>query len=148
MHVDSRSTSFKPSASTTPKGNGDGNGDKNGSDLIMTELDRMSKGLCSADPQPDSAQAPFKERLRAGMVVSWDPPAGEPGVHKLDGRNLAILLSAEGEGKYRCGMVAPSLLPGSFEVFVWQQFVAAVDRMLAEVVIEYDVGTRYYYEVI
>jgi hypothetical protein len=31
---------------------------------------------------------------------------------------------------------------------VWQQFVAAVDRMLAEVVIEYDVGTRYYYEVI
>jgi len=37
-------------------------------------------------------------------------------------------------------------MPGAFEIYLWQQVVASVDTMEAEVLLEYDVGTRYYYE--
>jgi kinesin family protein 2/24 len=32
---------------------------------------------CSADPDPNTAGVPFKERIRPGMVVAWDASAGE-----------------------------------------------------------------------
>ena len=92
------------------------------------------------------ANIPFKERLRPGMVVSWNPSDDTPGFYRLPGRNLAMILSPEGEETYRCAVAVPAIMPGAFEVYLWQQVVASVDTMEAEVLLEYDVGTRYYYE--
>ncbi|KAM5342357.1 hypothetical protein ACJ41O_013323 [Fusarium nematophilum] len=104
------------------------------------------KGLSSRDPRPEMDQVHFKERLRPGMVVSWNPPDDSPGLYRLPGRNLAVILAAEGEKSYRCAVVVPAVMPGAFEVYLWQQVVAGVDVMEGEVLLEYDAGTRYYYE--
>lgn len=152
MHIDSaRAVVFKKSSgksTPTPNG-GDAETANEGVKAINGYMDKLSQGLRSADPDPERSSEPFKSRLRPGMVVSWSPPEGLRGVPHLPGRNLAILLApTEKEGEYTCGMVAPAVLPGAFEVFVWHQFPAAVDLMIAEVILEYDVGSRYYYETV
>ncbi|RFN55376.1 diatom spindle kinesin 1 [Fusarium flagelliforme] len=105
-----------------------------------------NKGLSSRDPRPEMANVPFKERLRPGMVVSWNPADDTPGFYRLPGRNLVMILSSEGEESYRCAVTVPAIMPGAFEIYLWQQVVASADTMEAEVLLEYDVGTRYYYE--
>ncbi|KAJ4187176.1 hypothetical protein NW767_006381 [Fusarium falciforme] len=95
---------------------------------------------------PEMSQVPFKERIRPGMVVSWNPPDGTPGFYRLPGRNLVTILSPEDETSYRCASVVPGVMPGAFEVYLWQQVVAKVEHMETEVLLEYDVATRYYYE--
>jgi kinesin family protein 2/24 len=112
-----------------------------------TEKDSAeNKGLSSRDPRPEMAGVPFKERLRPGMVVSWNPADDTPGFYRLPGRNLIMILSPDGEESYRCAVTVPAIMPGAFEIYLWQQVVASVDTMEAEVLLEYDVGTRYYYE--
>ena len=112
-----------------------------------TEKDGIeNKGLSSRDPRPEMANVPFKERLRPGMVVSWNPADDTPGFYRLPGRNLVMILSPEGEETYRCAVAVPAIMPGAFEIYLWQQVVASVNTMEAEVLLEYDVGTRYYYE--
>ncbi|GKT98948.1 diatom spindle kinesin 1 [Fusarium langsethiae] len=112
-----------------------------------TEKDSAEdKGLSSRDPRPEMAGVPFKERLRPGMVVSWNPADDTPGFYRLPGRNLVMVLSPEGEESYRCAVTVPAIMPGAFEIYLWQQVVVSVDAMEAEVLLEYDVGTRYYYE--
>jgi kinesin family protein 2/24 len=82
------------------------------------------------------------------MVVEWKPP-----YIVTDGiRPLALILSSvegSGEGeekKYTCAQVAPGFMHGSLEVYIWRQVEVRVGAMLKEVLLEYDVGTRYYYE--
>ncbi|KAJ3531461.1 hypothetical protein NM208_g8867 [Fusarium decemcellulare] len=108
-------------------------------------------GLSSRDPRPEMAQVPFKERIRPGMVVSWNPADDTPGFYRLPGRNLVMILSPETgvrESSYRCAVVVPAIMPGAFEMYLWQQVVATTDVMEGEVLLEYDVGTRYYYETV
>ncbi|KAM0196954.1 hypothetical protein ACHAPA_006131 [Fusarium lateritium] len=112
-----------------------------------TESDEPEKeGLSSRDLRPEMAEVPFKERLRPGMVVSWKPADDTPGFWPLPGRNLIMLLSPEGEGGYRCAITVPAIMSGAFEIYLWHQVVAPVDTMQTEVLLEYDAGTRYYYE--
>ena len=104
------------------------------------------------------ADVPFKERIRPGMVISWTPPTNAPSYMQSASRNLAVVLSKEeappesdetaGQTAYRCALVAPGILPGAFDVGLWRQWVIPVDRMVAEVLLEYDAATRYYYEVV
>ncbi|KAM0505750.1 hypothetical protein ACHAP8_001982 [Fusarium lateritium] len=114
---------------------------------LETEKDSPeSKGLSSSDPRLEMVGVPFKDRLRPGMVVSWNPADDTPGFYRLPGRNLVMILSPEGEGSFRCAVTVPAIMPGAFEIYLWQQVVASVDSMQTEVLLEYDVGTRYYYE--
>jgi kinesin family protein 2/24 len=114
---------------------------------LGAETDEAEKqGLSSRDPRPEMAEVPFKERLRSGMVVSWNPADDTPGFYRLPGRNLIMILSPEDEGGYRCAVTVPAIMPGAFEIYLWQQVVALVDTMEVEVLLEYDPGTRYYYE--
>ncbi|KAF4450841.1 hypothetical protein F53441_6064 [Fusarium austroafricanum] len=108
--------------------------------------DAESHGLSSQDPRPEMADVPFKERLRPGMVVSWNPPQDAPGFYHLPGRNLLTILSPEAEGSYRCAATLPAIMPGAFEIHLWQQIVASADTIKTEVLLEYDPATRYYYE--
>ncbi|EEY19590.1 conserved hypothetical protein [Verticillium alfalfae VaMs.102] len=104
-------------------------------------------GMSSADPRPDMAGVPFTERIRPGLVVAFDPPADMP--MPLPGRNLAVVLGADegqAQGRYTCARVTPGFMPNAFEVNLWRQVVVPVERMVAEVLLEYDVATRYYYE--
>lgn len=130
----------------------------------------------SADPEPDAAGIPFKERIRPGMVVRWKPSreGGRLGAAGREGIGMAVVLCPagavggrvrdfmgavvnppEGEGKeaegerqgerYLCAMVSPSLLPGSYGLSLWRQAVVSVEEMEAEVLMEWDEATRYYY---
>ncbi|KAF5660397.1 diatom spindle kinesin 1 [Fusarium heterosporum] len=111
------------------------------------ETDEAEKqGFSSRDPRPEMASIPFRERLRPGMVVSWNPADDTPGFYRLPGRNLIMILSPESEGRYRCAVAVPAIMPGAFEIYLWRQVVALVDTMEAEVLLEYEPGTRYYYE--
>lgn len=129
-----------------------------GVDLDEANYDRT----CSKDPDPRSIAIPFKERIRPGMVVSWTPPAGFP--FTMPGMNVVMVLSAaeavgedvrdvfgktvggEGrKGKFLCAMVGPAVMPEAYDVHLWQQVVVDVAMMDAEVILEYDMATRYYY---
>ena len=125
-------------------------------------LDRSS----SRDPDAKAIAFSFKERIRPGMAVSWTPPPGFP--MSLPGMNMVLILSpasAVGEdvrdafgkkikpeegdeaaqGKYLCAMVTPAVMAEAYDVHLWRQVVVNVDSMDAEVILEYDVATRYYY---
>ncbi|KAM7192136.1 hypothetical protein V8F20_008971 [Naviculisporaceae sp. PSN 640] len=47
--------------------------------------------------------------------------------------------------KYLCSIVSPGLLPGSYTISLWRQVVVEVEDMDAEVLMDFDVATRYYY---
>ncbi|KAF4336817.1 diatom spindle kinesin 1 [Fusarium beomiforme] len=114
---------------------------------VKSEKEGAGKqGLSSQDPRPEMADIPFKERLRPGMVVSWNPSDDTSGFYRLPGRNLIMILCPEAEGTYRCAVTVPAIMPGAFEIYLWQQVVAPIDTLEAEVLLEYDPGTRYYYE--
>lgn len=47
--------------------------------------------------------------------------------------------------KFLCAVVSPGLLAGSYTVSLWRQVVVRLADMDAEVLMEFDVATRYYY---
>ncbi|CAM1501497.1 Fc.00g034810.m01.CDS01 [Cosmosporella sp. VM-42] len=153
MHVDSqRAKAMKTTAAAGPTDLENGE----------TQLDRSS----SKDPDLKAIAFPFKEHIRPGMAVSWTPPAGFP--MTLSGINMVVILSpasavgedvkdalgtkvkpAEGDEsgrrKYLCAMVTPAVMSEAYDVHLWRQVVVDVESMDAEVILEYDVATRYYY---
>ncbi|PNY25001.1 Kinesin-like protein [Tolypocladium capitatum] len=161
MHVDSqhaRATGAKASRQAESTGELLG---------FLSIMDRSS----SADPKPEAKGVPFKERVRPGMVVSWTPPpcypldlpggvkpamvlcpAAAAGDHTLDARGQQVDPHDGGpeteDGKpsrFLCALVNPGVLHGAYEVQIWRQLVIGVDMMDAEVTLEYDPATRYYY---
>ncbi|KAJ5595471.1 uncharacterized protein N7459_001679 [Penicillium hispanicum] len=124
---------------------------------------------------PDFGTSCFKERIRPGMVVHWNPPADFP--LRVEGKNLAVVLcpqNAVGEHvsdalgnkvnrssaspqngvrsseaaagqQYLCALVLPGTLADTYEVGLWRQFVVNVEQMEDEVLLEYDSATRYYH---
>lgn len=108
---------------------------------------------------------PFKDRIRAGMVVSWNAPE-EPQSDAPGSLNMAVVLSPaasfathnthvvsgfEGLGddgnseRFLCALVAPGAIQNSCTVDLWRQVVITKAQMEMEVVLEYDIATRYYY---
>ncbi|KAK1986333.1 P-loop containing nucleoside triphosphate hydrolase protein, partial [Colletotrichum cereale] len=158
LHVDSHKPSTKlPEVETKDDTLLEGNGGKTAMNQEML--------YSSADPDPQAARIPFKERIRPGMVVRWTPPPTfSPG---LDGINIVVVLSPRSvvgsnlrdvsgelindasksgeDEKYLCAMVLPGLMADSYELSMWRQVVVDVDQMEAEVLLEYDAATRYYY---
>lgn len=113
---------------------------------------------------------PFKDRIRPGMVVSWSRRAD--GDHSAaSASNLAYVLcpaatagpyavEAGGElikskedqadtsqlaSAYLCASIKPGFLHESYEIQLWRHVVVSLDEMDAEVLLEYDPGTRYYF---
>ena len=74
-------------------------------------------------------------------------PANAVGPWVKDARGAVVNPGGEGaEGEaYLCAYVAPALLPGSFGISLWRQGVVRVADMEAEVLMEWDEATRYYY---
>lgn len=124
----------------------------------------------SADPDPDAASIPFQQRIRPGSVFRWKAPR-EYASFAAGGKSLAMVLcpthavnasvrdamgvqvnpggcvepEGRGEEAYLCAVVTPSLLPGSYEVSLWRQVVVTLEQMEAEVILEWDSASRYYY---
>jgi kinesin family protein 2/24 len=112
-------------------------------------VDAWGNSDSSRDARPEMAGVPFKERIRPGMVVSWEPPSDAPAYIRGAGRCICVVLAKEeasAETAYRCALVNPGLMPGAFEVNMWRQWVVKMDQMTAEVLLDYDAATRYYYE--
>ncbi|KAL0940302.1 kinesin motor domain containing protein [Colletotrichum truncatum] len=154
LHIDSQKASSKtvePKTEEEPQ-----------SKAVAT-MSRNQLLASSIDLDPNAAQVPFKERIRPGMVVRWNPPAGFSGTlpglnmvailcpqsaagthaRDLDG-NLVLRAGSEPEGKkYLCAMVLPGFMADSYELSMWRQVVVDVEQMEAEVFLEYDSATRY-----
>ncbi|KAL2820959.1 P-loop containing nucleoside triphosphate hydrolase protein [Aspergillus cavernicola] len=134
------------------------------------ETDLLSEKFSSSREQSaDRASLPFKDRIRPGMVIRWVPPEGFP-LRLPEQNNLALVLTPRQgtatttttlcrdgfkdvenagdqskEDRYLCAMVFPGALANAYEVNLWRQVLIHVDMMEAEVVLEYDNATRYYY---
>src|SRR5690606_11054147 len=52
---------------------------------------------------------------------------------------------ADENNAYLCTVVMPSLPPGSYVISPWRQVVVKAEEMEAEVFLEWDEATRYYY---
>jgi kinesin family protein 2/24 len=113
-----------------------------------------------------SAKPPFQQRIKPGMFIRL-----APFVSKIDMENgdIAMVMSpasaadfdsepdsdarAAGQGnlslgedrQFVCAAVAPSIMTAAYELFVERQGVCKVKEMTAEVLMEYDQATRYYY---
>ncbi|KAL4780069.1 P-loop containing nucleoside triphosphate hydrolase protein [Aspergillus varians] len=99
----------------------------------------------SRETNPKKASLHFKDRIRPGMAIRWSPPDDFP--MRSPNQNLALVLSPAGDvGKeYLCALVLPERLAQAYEVNLWRQVVVDVGAMDAEVLLEYDSATRYYY---
>jgi kinesin family protein 2/24 len=164
MHIDSQhnSVSSKTVASSKQPNSADDSVPSLGAIVSSQELD------------PACAKLPFKDRLRPGMVVSYNV-SQERGAasNALDGFELAVLLCpadascgstkeatanatrfgrinkrgngvADGE-RYLCALMVPGQTDDAYELSLWQQIVVDVNSMDTEVQMEYDSATRYYY---
>lgn len=153
MHIDSQHAPAK--ASSAPESD------------TMDLLSRSS----SQDPDPKTLSVPFKERIRPGMAVSWTPPPKFP--MALPGMNMVVILCpapAVGDGvrdvlgnqvnpgqddngeeagskgaSYLCAIVTPAVMAEAYDVHLWRQIVVEEQWMNTEVLLEYDIATRYYY---
>ncbi|KAI6088477.1 P-loop containing nucleoside triphosphate hydrolase protein [Hypoxylon rubiginosum] len=129
----------------------------------------MSVRPSSRDPNPAAASMPFHSRVRPGMVVSYNTtPSGEDldASGAAGSAQFAVILSPTGTSsrgstgedadknmpsfrgsgaRYLCAQVVPAVISGAYEVNMWQQVVVDVRSMEKEVIMEYDIGTRYYY---
>ncbi|KAL2143376.1 hypothetical protein VTI28DRAFT_10490 [Corynascus sepedonium] len=106
---------------------------------------------------PPAEYAGFAVALggKAYAVVMCPAAASGPRARDLRGELVVDKLSAatgDGNGRelgdhdaYLCALVTPSVLPGSFAVGLWQQVVVRVAEMEAEVLMEWDEASRYYY---
>ena len=117
----------------------------------------------SSAPPEDARDAPFKERLRPGMVVRYRRGADVereeefamvvcPGaIIAADDRRFHGLDGGVGGGRIDmaqgvlCSVVERAVLKNSFLVNVWQHVVISVDEMEAEAILQYDPATRYYF---
>ena len=91
---------------------------------------------------------PFKERIEPGMVVRVRPE-----VWAFNGTDKVMVLSPaeakdfEGgdERSYICAAVAPGLVPTSYELHVANKKTFKAGDFEVEVLMEYDMATRYYF---
>ncbi|KAL3472539.1 P-loop containing nucleoside triphosphate hydrolase protein [Aspergillus californicus] len=100
----------------------------------------------SKEVDEEKAKLPFTERIRPGMAVRWTSSADGSSACQ----QMALVLSpVGGEGgqgeEFLCAMVLPGSLDSAYEVHLWRQVVVHVDDMQAEVLLEYDSATRYYF---
>ncbi|TIC96993.1 Kinesin-like protein KIN-13B [Colletotrichum higginsianum] len=160
LHVDSQKSGVKKPAATTEVGSSP---QEQGGRKPTMNQDMLSS---SVDPDPRAALVPFKDRIRPGMVVRWTPPPTFP--LGLPGINMVVVLSPHsavgpnvrdvsgdlvneksesigGQQKYLCAMVLPGFMADSYELSMWRHVVVDIDQMEAEVLLEYDAATRYYY---
>lgn len=142
-------------------------------DSILGHL-TMAERSSSRELDPKLSTLPFKERIRPGMVVSWTPPPNYP-LALPGGLNLIMVLCPAGsaghaaksvfgsqvsstsggqvetmnvDGKserYLCALIMPGFMSETYEINLWRQVVVDAGAMNAEVCLEYDSATRYYY---
>lgn len=160
LHVDSQRASKQsdgPSAAESDE-----------PDTILGHL-TMAERSSSRELDPKLATLPFKERIRPGMVVSWIPPPDFP-LGLPGGMNLVMVLCpADAAGSaaknvfgsqvdsadddqdeanakgYLCALIMPGFMSETYEINLWRQVVVGLEEMNAEVFLEYDPATRYYY---
>jgi len=77
-----------------------------------------------------------------------------PGAAKFEGITMVMIMSpatredfaADGdERRFICALVGPSIMTDAYDLFVSKQDTFRVKDMAAEVLMEYDMATRYYY---
>lgn len=160
MHIDSQRSSQQSDGQTAEE--------PAEPDTILGHL-TMAERSSSRELDSALSSLPFKERIKPGMVVSWTPPPDFP-LGLPGGMNLVMVLcpadaaghaakslfgsrvdceSGREEGtnakRYLCAMIMPGFMSETYEVNNWRQVVVGTDAMNAEVCLEYDAATRYYY---
>ncbi|KAF7538882.1 hypothetical protein G7Z17_g12549 [Cylindrodendrum hubeiense] len=125
-------------------------------------MDALSNKPNSQEPDPGIRWMPWRQRIRPGMFVSWDPPSGHPLAQP--GKNFVVVMApvpgTEIQGdlepdspeniasRWLCADIVLNSASKGYEVQMWQHAQIDVDQMSAEVIFEYDVAARLYYFVI
>lgn len=103
----------------------------------------------SISQEVEAIKTPFKERIRPGMFVRISPEAS-----KLSGVDILMIMSPlqakdfDGQGEERqfvCAVVGPSIMADAYELHLSKLDTYSVKDMTAEILMEYDMATRYYY---
>jgi len=102
----------------------------------------------SQEPKPPPPRIPFKDRIVPGMIVRVGPK-----VWAFNGTDKVMVLSPaeakdfEGgdERRFICAAVTPGLIPTSYEMHIVSKKIFSVSEFEAEVLMEYDMATRYYF---
>jgi kinesin family protein 2/24 len=101
------------------------------------------------EPAKERDKTPFQSRIKPGMFVRLNP-----GAAKFEGITMVMIMSpatredfaADGdERRFICALVGPSIMTDAYDLFVSKQDTFRVKDMAAEVLMEYDMATRYYY---
>jgi len=122
--------------------------------LWRTRIDIRSQSSIAATEESPSEKSnappktPFKDRIEPGMVVRVCP-----GSWAFNGTDKVMILSPaeakdfEGgdERSFICAAVAPGLVPTSYELHIARKKVLKASDFEAEVLMEYDMATRYYF---
>lgn len=133
---------------------------------------KSSNRPSSRDPDSQHNSVPFQQRIRPGMVVRCAPgarmpssdqvnfviilcPADAVGRHVKDFEGKSVKQHhedpaiaserSETSGKYLCALMSPGTMANAYEMRLWTQIVIDVAQMEAEVMVEYDVASRFYY---
>jgi kinesin family member 2/24 len=100
-------------------------------------------------PQAKFKKTPFQDRIQPGMFVRL-----VPGASKVGGAEIFMIISPcrpedfNGCGEERqfiCAVVGPGIMADAYELHVARMDMYIVKDMAAEVLMEYDSATRYYY---
>lgn len=140
-----------------------------------TERNAVYEQSSSREPDHSIALRPFKDRIRPGMVVKWTPRSDQGFPKTLAGGTTKALVlcptdavestvkdflgnevnTTRSDGgdtgkskRYLCSMITPGPMSETYVLRPWQQVVVDTEMMVAEVCMEYDEATRYYYMVI
>lgn len=109
----------------------------------------------------DLSHIPFKMSIKPGMVVQYKSmdlhddetpmalvlcPDWAVETHVVDMRNVEVKGERNHDPRrYLCAVMAPAEMHGAFELHVWRQVLVDIANMEREVLMEYDVATRFYH---
>jgi kinesin family member 2/24 len=101
------------------------------------------------EPQAGIRKTHFQERIHPGMFVRL-----VPGASKIGSAEIFMIMSPSRpedfdclgeERQFICAAVGPSIMTDAYELHVARKDTYSVKDMAAEVLMEYDSATRYYY---
>jgi kinesin family protein 2/24 len=118
-----------------------------------TAPSEVSSAMASEDEAPQKRTVPFQDRIQTGMIVRikrrW----------KADSLSHAMILCPEGafekdpekrdevmgNKRYVCAQIFPSVMADAYNLGMEARKVIAVEEMEAEVSMEWDAPTRYWF---
>jgi hypothetical protein len=91
----------------------------------------------------------FQSRIKLGILVRFNPGAAKFECiimnMVMSPARLEDFATRGDERQFICALVGPSVMTDAYDLFMAKQDIYSVKNIAAEVLIEYDMATRFYY---